>query len=707
MRCLLAPLGAPGKGQTHHSHCVDDLTTMKTHLASKQHESAMLHFNKLKEGGMAPAEAAAQTVEWAEGQRARSSISAAHGLTTELDRINRTTYEVALLLWAAEKSISFEAFESEMLKLAHKVYKLRDPPSADRLSTYVLETAYRIVQAHQDEELQKVDFFSITADAATLKYDKHTRYVALTLHTVLPDFSPPKAHMLALIPVHEHHTWRSLTSAISSRLAARLPDNAMLVTTVTDQGANFVKMAASLHMNLDHASVAGLGGDSWEEPLPNAALNNLDPTATHVCVAHRMNNAALDLYKLRTFNKIVDEVRDLVTYIRGSSTVYTQFMAFQTERLSTHAVAAQRQPKMLVLDVKTRWLYTHEMLARFVECSDDILRLGLAGDLDGFDGAVVTFDKLAKIRMVVSVLEPAADFVRLVEGDAGLPLARVPVLLAKLLKTIAPDPVGDVVDEVKEIKRAFTNAVMTRLGEPILRKPNIALAAAALHPAYGHLRFVSEQTRDAMWRELAQWAVEFPRPADNVAPGNADVPQLPPSAPLDHAACTELFRTVRRQFEEKPPANPHDLRDDPDQVKAFDALKWWKAADAATDLKKISHIARLVLATPASSAASERVFSAANLVVTQQRNRLQEYKVEQLTMVRHHATTVGATAFCQHVANEIERLVKADLARREEEKKNKKRVAAAAGIPPPDPRRQSAPGALAGDGAARAPREGE
>jgi hypothetical protein len=647
---------------------------------------------------VAVAEAATETIEWANNERAKTAISFGHGLTSEIDRINRTTYEVALLLWAAEKSISFEAFESEMLKLAHKVYKQREPPSADRLSTYVLETAYRIVQAHQDHELSQVDFFSITTDAATLKYDKNTRYVAVTLHAVLPDFSQPKAHMLALIPVHEHHTWDNLTRAISSRLEARLPARAMLVTTVTDQGANFVKMAASLHMNLDYSAIVGLGVDSWDEPLPNAALNDLDKTATHVCVAHRMNNAALDLYKVRDFTNTVNEVRDLVTYIRGSSTIYTQFMAFQTARLSVHAVPAQRQPKMLVLDVKTRWLYTHEMLARFIECTEDILRLGLGGYLDGFDGVVMTIEKLAKIRVVVSVLEPAADFVRRVEGDAGLPLARVPVLLAKVLQTITPDPVRDSRD-ILSIKRAFTAAVMDRLGSLILHRPNLALAASALHPAYGHLRFVSEDAREAMWLELAQWAVEFPRPSDNVAPGHDDVPQLPPSEPLDRAACIALFAKVRKQFEERAPQDHLDLRVANGQEAAFDALKWWKAADATTDLKKISHIARLVFATPASSAASERVFSAANLVVTQQRNRLQEYKVEQLTMVRHHATTVGAPTFCKHVADEIERLVKEDMARREDQKKNKKRAAAAAGIPAQDPRRQSAPGALALAGA--------
>jgi hypothetical protein len=100
-----------------------------------------------------------------------------------------------------------------------------------------------------------------------------------------------------------------------------------------------------------------------------------------------------------------------------------------------------------------------------------------------------------------------------------------------------------------------------------------------------------------------EWQPTSKQPSDNVAPGHADVPQLPPSEPLDRAACVALFAKVRKQFEERAPQDHLDLRVANGQEAAFDALKWWKAADATTDLKKISHIARLVFATPASASA--------------------------------------------------------------------------------------------------------
>ncbi|KAK3931948.1 Transposable element Hobo transposase [Frankliniella fusca] len=55
-------------------------------------------------------------------------------------------------------------------------------------------------------------------------------------------------------------------------------------------------------------------------------------------------------------------------------------------------------------------------------------------------------------------------------------------------------------------------------------------------------------------------------------------------------------------------------------VKSNDLLKWWKARSA--DLPVLSRVARMVLATPASSSSSERNFSVAGRVITPRRNCL-------------------------------------------------------------------------------------
>ncbi|KAE8745035.1 hypothetical protein FOCC_FOCC008347 [Frankliniella occidentalis] len=55
-------------------------------------------------------------------------------------------------------------------------------------------------------------------------------------------------------------------------------------------------------------------------------------------------------------------------------------------------------------------------------------------------------------------------------------------------------------------------------------------------------------------------------------------------------------------------------------VKSRDLLKWWKERSA--DLPILSRVVRMVLATPASSSASERNFSVAGRLITPRRNCL-------------------------------------------------------------------------------------
>lgn len=52
----------------------------------------------------------------------------------------------------------------------------------------------------------------------------------------------------------------------------------------------------------------------------------------------------------------------------------------------------------------------------------------------------------------------------------------------------------------------------------------------------------------------------------------------------------------------------------------FDPLQWWE--NHASEYSKLSKLAKKILSVPASSAASERVFSVAGNIITEKRNRL-------------------------------------------------------------------------------------
>ena len=63
-----------------------------------------------------------------------------------------------------------------------------------------------------------------------------------------------------------------------------------------------------------------------------------------------------------------------------------------------------------------------------------------------------------------------------------------------------------------------------------------------------------------------------------------------------------------------------------------DPLTWWKENTSKFPL--ISHVGRAVLATPATSAPSERVFSQSGMIVTPRRSRLLADRLEQLMFLR-------------------------------------------------------------------------
>jgi hypothetical protein len=69
-----------------------------------------------------------------------------------------------------------------------------------------------------------------------------------------------------------------------------------------------------------------------------------------------------------------------------------------------------------------------------------------------------------------------------------------------------------------------------------------------------------------------------------------------------------------------------------DSEEGCDMLAWWK--DHQDVLPLLSYLARVVLAIPAASSKSERLFSTAGLVVTPLRNRLDPEKVEDLIMIK-------------------------------------------------------------------------
>ena len=208
-------------------------------------------------------------------------------------------------------------------------------------------------------------------------------------------------------------------------------------------------------------------------------------------------------------------------------------------------------------------------------------------------------------------------------------------------------------DDTEEVARDFCQVLKERMED---RFPNFGTDiwlncfGNYLNPCCKgvHLKLVKkfESTKDAMEEKLKVWKKEPAVDVDtnDVQVENTLTQKLSPTELLKQQMKEKEMRGVRTGgrrrlastvFEPEATKLVKEMKayeEVEDAEEGSDLLEWWKNHQAQFPL--LSYMARVVFAVPASSSKSERVFSAAGLVVTPLRNRLDPEKVEDLLMIK-------------------------------------------------------------------------
>ena len=319
-----------------------------------------------------------------------------------------------------------------------------------------------------------------------------------------------------------------------------------------------------------------LDESSWDEQI---ADDFHESTATWRCCDHRAQLAVLSAIEESPGAKqLIDNVRDIVRYIRASPDRILKFKQMQERRISVQEATApssgddnlaassqassssssaspavesspslssssvsasspsdppislltpsearrkrneqyshQKSALNLILDCPTRWLTVHSMidrqvidcsvplipvdqfLLRFVLLYKDILALAAVSDyFEEYHGNFVTFRQYKTLEALADVLKTVHDMVTIAEGEKYVTSAYLPCLYLLCMEALKPLPSPSrVTDEVEEteivvFKTALRTQLEQRLGY-LVAKPNLALAAAALHPAFCGLTFI-------------------------------------------------------------------------------------------------------------------------------------------------------------------------------------------------------------------------
>ena len=534
------------------------------------------------------------------------------------------------------------------------------PPNRKRLAGPLLEKCYELSLNYLSEAFAEADYFSLITDAWTS--DAMHKFVAVNISFVDKSYC---LHVLclAIIPLQESHTWWQVTHEIATRVQNALPKDAVLVATITDNGANFLKVARALHTNLEKAAIElefvhvnNSGIDMWNAPIED----NLDITAQWRCVAHKAQLAVNDVIGTNSnsaigASRLLRKVHALTVFVRASPA--------RRDALSHAQRTLEMQSLAPVMDVATRWLATYYMLKRFILNYDAYVLMAQRKQLDDFCGAsgfVTPREKLTLIA-IRDALEPVEKFVRLCEGEQYVTLAITPVLLAEMLHSLrdrSNDDDGNAYSTVaKNFRRELRRAIEDRLGY-ILESVNMSLCAAALHPDYGHLRFVEDESvRDGVWEELKNWLVgpnSFPpiKQAEHLEdPSSFRLPTRPPTA----ERIQEELDLVRRHFESRVDDRNRFRVSNGVNGSALDPLKWWheESSRSGSSISSIAVLPRIVFCVMATSAASEREFSSVKQNTLSVRPRLAPVKSEKVAVMRSLIRDMGGEKWRSWIAQEL------------------------------------------------------
>jgi hypothetical protein len=358
-----------------------------------------------------------------------------------------------------------------------------------------------------------------------------------------------------------------------------------------------------------------------------------------------------------------------------------------TEKLNTiqRVTFHSKQPLHVVQDVITRWWSTYAMVERLL-----LLRHALGVyDTDGhFDmvksrakvkARMLTKEEWTSLEHLLAVLKPFKLAQKFLEGEKHVTISYIPIIVNAIrveLTNVVEISSDDINTSVGDCARAMLESFESQFGgpgHPVFNATTVrgkrqrqvgvhraVIFAHALDPRFKALKTIPKVERPAVWEALIDEVVQITDVSvgggsDGTTPTLNDNDHLktpPPvekkkkSAFLDATPIKKHLQRLEADSDsETNSSQPDVLREHVSlQLKQYkcqrqadintNPLAWW--SERKDSMPLIWKYARMVLAIPATSAPSERAFSAAGNLVTQKRARLSGDKVEEILMVKEN-----------------------------------------------------------------------
>lgn len=435
----------------------------------------------------------------------------------------------------------------------------------------------RIVKRYDEEKetllsnLKDIEGAAITTDSWTSNSTES--YMTVTEHHITEDWSM-QANVLMTRAMPERHT--------GENIANKLKD------CVEEFGLTG-KIETCVHDNARNMECAGDKCEDWTD------LG---------CFAHTLQLCIKPVLELPSVSKTVARCRKLVGHFKHSTTV--------TAEMRKRQKLLGEPEHELVQDVVTRWNSTQMMLGRLSEQRRVLTDIMLDGKVTKkSDTSMLLKDSEWKaISELSEVLEDLTKVTTYMCAELDVSSSQIFPIVCGLIRTLSMDTDTDSALIVR-VKDTIVTQLKKRF-QPTSTDAakSVPVMASLLDPRFKRLPFLTKEQRETAHSELEERIADI----NLIYTPREDTEPTP----------SKRQRLDFMMFEFDSPDNEKtdELQSYLMEKGACDAkpLAWWK--DNAGKYPKIAKVARKVLAVPATSVPSERVFSATGLLINKLRNRL-------------------------------------------------------------------------------------
>ncbi|XP_051816727.1 E3 SUMO-protein ligase ZBED1-like [Acanthochromis polyacanthus] len=517
---------------------------------------------------------------------------------TPYERTSKRHREItqAIAEYLAKDMLPFNSVSgSGFMKMVNVLDKRYSIPARTYFSQVAIPELYKKCKHEVMMEIQAAGFFAGTTDLWTSRASEP--YQSLTVHFITEDFDI-KARCLQTAYFPDDHTGENIAASLREGLSCwNLPEE-KLVCITTDNASNMVKAA------------------------------ELNEWTRLQCFGHRLHLAIENALK---------EVDDKVSRATGLCRKLVGHFSHSSKKKIALA-EAQRQLNLpehcLIVECQTRWGSKEKMIQRVLEQAKAISKV-----LSGTPARTLipTWQDMDVLESIHKALHPLLEFTDALSGEEYVSISYLKPVLHHLATSVLADDAEDT-ELTKSIKSKVQTYLENKYSCPITQE--LLDVASFLDPRF-KTKYTNTDKIPIIKSRLKTEMLDILRQEKRSRTESAHGPQSAHSSGAKgKKSIGSLFKSsasasdvssvsvqpedvVEAEFCSYLLAPLIDGEDDP--------LKWWK--EYKFNFPHLSKMARKYLCIPATSAASERLFSTGGNIVTCTRASLKPANVDMLVFL--------------------------------------------------------------------------